>query len=107
MISSLQAARDEYRISCGTLEGMNRDLVWRFMDVQTRLITPICPHYAEHVWRNILKNEGFVVTAGWPVADAPDITLQKTNKYLQESIVLIRKLFHKSCKKVADDHHRK
>ncbi|KAL6200066.1 hypothetical protein ACLB2K_029848 [Fragaria x ananassa] len=66
------------------------------MDVQTRLITPICPHYAEHVWRNILKNEGFVVTAGWPVADAPDITLQKTNnfssdteKVIQEALVTI------------------
>ncbi|KAF2293936.1 hypothetical protein GH714_005832 [Hevea brasiliensis] len=41
----LQAARDEYRFSCGS-GGMNRDLIWHFMDVQTRLITPICPHYA-------------------------------------------------------------
>ncbi|CAN1235730.1 Leucine--tRNA ligase, cytoplasmic [Linum perenne] len=43
----LQTARDEYRFSCGS-SGMNRDLVYRFMDVQTRLITPICPHYGEH-----------------------------------------------------------
>ncbi|KAM5583847.1 leucine--tRNA ligase, cytoplasmic-like [Rosa sericea] len=63
-VYDLQAARDEYRFSCGTLEGMNRDLVWHFMDVQTRLITPICPHYAEHVWRKILNKEGFVVKAG-------------------------------------------
>ncbi|KAK3161037.1 hypothetical protein QOZ80_1BG0070820 [Eleusine coracana subsp. coracana] len=45
----LQLARDEYRLSCGGA-GMNRDLLWRFMDIQTRLITPICPHYAEHVF---------------------------------------------------------
>ncbi|XP_008788336.1 leucine--tRNA ligase, cytoplasmic [Phoenix dactylifera] len=90
----LQAARDEYRFSCGA-GGMNRDLLWRFMDVQTRLITPICPHYAEHVWKNILKKDGFVVNAGWPMADAPDLILRRANKYLQDSIVLMRKLLQK------------
>ncbi|XP_072964370.1 leucine--tRNA ligase, cytoplasmic [Typha angustifolia] len=90
----LQAARDEYRFSCGA-GGMNRELLWRFMDVQTRLITPICPHYAEHVWKNILKKNGFAVTAGWPKADTPDNTLRIANKYLQDSIVLMRKLLQK------------
>jgi leucyl-tRNA synthetase len=74
---------------------MNYDLACRFMDVQTRLITPICPHYAEYVWRTLLKMNGFVVKAGWPVADAPDLTLKSANKYLQDSIVLMRKLLQK------------
>ncbi|KAG8646038.1 leucine--tRNA ligase, cytoplasmic [Manihot esculenta] len=90
----LQAARDEYRYSCGS-GGMNRDLLFCFMDVQTRLITPICPHYAEYVWRELLKKDGFVVKAGWPTADAPDLTLKAANKYLQDSIVLMRKLLQK------------
>lgn len=90
----LQLARDEYRLSCGAA-GMNRDLLWRFMDVQTRLITPICPHYAEHVWRKILKKEGFAIKAGWPVADTSDPTLRIANKYLQDSIVSMRKLLQK------------
>lgn len=90
----LQAARDEYRFSCGS-GGMNRDLVWRFFDVQTRLISPICPHYAEYIWRQVLKKEGFVVNAGWPLADTPDLTLKSANKYLQDSIVLMRKLLQK------------
>ncbi|KAJ6847575.1 leucine--tRNA ligase, cytoplasmic [Iris pallida] len=90
----LQAARDEYRLSCGS-GGMNRDILWRFMDVQTRLIAPICPHYAEHVWRNLLKKDGFAIKAGWPVADSPDLTLKRANKYLQDSIVSMRKLLQK------------
>ncbi|GAB2269236.1 hypothetical protein Dimus_004163 [Dionaea muscipula] len=90
----LQAARDEYRFSCGA-SGLNRELVWRFMDVQTRLITPICPHYAEHVWRELLKKDGFAVRAGWPESDAPDLTLKSANKYLQDSIVMMRKLLQK------------
>jgi leucyl-tRNA synthetase len=90
----LQSARDEYRLSCGAA-GMNRDLLWRFMDVQTRIITPICPHYAEHVWQKIMKKEGFAIKAGWPVADTPDPTLRIANKYLQDSIVSFRKLLQK------------
>ncbi|XP_010553692.1 PREDICTED: leucine--tRNA ligase, cytoplasmic-like [Tarenaya hassleriana] len=90
----LQAARDEYRLSCGS-GGMNRDLILRFVDVQTRLITPICPHYAEYVWRKLLKKEGFAVVAGWPTSDEPDLVLKSANKYLQDSIVLMRKLLQK------------
>ncbi|RCV18799.1 hypothetical protein SETIT_3G332400v2 [Setaria italica] len=90
----LQLARDEYRLSCGA-SGMNHDLLWRFMDVQTMLITPICPHYAEYVWQKILKKEGFAIKAGWPVADTPDLALRIANKYLQDSIVSMRKLLQK------------
>ncbi|KAL2508186.1 ATP binding [Forsythia ovata] len=90
----LQAARDEYRLSCGS-GGMNRDLLWRFMDIQTRLIAPICPHYAEYVWKKLLKKDGYVIKAGWPQADLPDLSLQKANKYLQDSIVSMRKLLQK------------
>ncbi|BAU00433.1 hypothetical protein LR48_Vigan06g012600 [Vigna angularis] len=90
----LQAARDEYRFSCG-VGGCNRDLVWRFMDVQTRLLAPICPHYAEFIWRELLKKDGFVVNAGWPTGDTPDLTLKSANKYLQDSIVMMRKLLQK------------
>lgn len=90
----LQAARDEYRNACD-VGGMNRDLLWRYMDVQTRLITPICPHYAEYVWREILKKDGFAVRAGWPSADPPDLTLKAANTYLQNSMALIRDLYKK------------
>ncbi|KAJ0976260.1 hypothetical protein J5N97_018225 [Dioscorea zingiberensis] len=90
----LQAARDKYRFSCRS-GGMNLELLWRFMDVQTRLITPICPHYAEYVWKNLLKKDGFAVNAGWPMSDSPNLSLQSANKYLQGSIVLMRKLLQK------------
>ncbi|KAA8528005.1 hypothetical protein F0562_035126 [Nyssa sinensis] len=90
----LQAARDDYRFSCGS-GGMNCNLLWRFMDVQTRLITPFCPHYAEYVWKELLKKDGFVIKAGWPEANLPDLTLKKANKYLQDLIVSMRKLLQK------------
>ncbi|KAL6137537.1 hypothetical protein ACLB2K_062829 [Fragaria x ananassa] len=55
--------------------------------VKIRLIAPICPHYAEYVWRELLNKEGFAVTAGWPTRDAPDDPiLQSVNNYLRDLI---------------------
>ncbi|KAM5566879.1 hypothetical protein ABKV19_015144 [Rosa sericea] len=91
-IFELQDARNWYKSSCGGTNAMNRDLVWRFMDVQTYLITPICPHYAEYVWRDLLYKIDFVVNADWPVADAPDdSTLQSANKYMKDLIDSMKK----------------
>ncbi|RAL52879.1 hypothetical protein DM860_007647 [Cuscuta australis] len=96
---NLQASRDEYRLMCGPT-GMNRDLLWRFVDVQIRLITPICPHFAEYVWRVLLEKEGFVVKAsGWPKADEPDLNLKWANKYMQDLISRMRKLLRKKMSK--------
>jgi len=44
----LQAARDEYRQAVGEKE-MRLDLIEFFVEVQTLLLTPVCPHTCEHV----------------------------------------------------------
>ncbi|KAI3506262.1 hypothetical protein L1887_28619 [Cichorium endivia] len=90
----LQTARDDYEFSCWS-SGMNRDLLWRFMDVQTRLIAPICPHYSEYIWKKLLKKEGFVIKAGWPEAENPDLILLMATRYLRKSIQNFRKLLVK------------
>lgn len=46
----LQAARDKYRELCGPM-GMNENLVMKFIQIQALLMSPICPHVAEHVWK--------------------------------------------------------
>jgi len=50
----LQASRDKYRELTLT-EGMNKDLVIQFIEVQAVLLSPICPHVAEHVWQLLGK----------------------------------------------------
>jgi leucyl-tRNA synthetase len=50
----LQAARDRYREFTSTEEGMNWQLVERFIEVQCLLMSPICPHIMEHIWSDIL-----------------------------------------------------
>jgi leucyl-tRNA synthetase len=47
-VFELQGARDKYREV--ETDGMHRDLVLRFIEVQSLLMAPICPHMAEHLW---------------------------------------------------------
>lgn len=48
MLAFFQAAKDKYRELA--IEGMHRELVFRFIEVQTLLLAPICPHLCEHIW---------------------------------------------------------
>lgn len=44
----MQAAKDKYRELA--IEGMHRDLVFQFIERQTLLLAPICPHLCEYTW---------------------------------------------------------
>jgi leucyl-tRNA synthetase len=48
---NLQIARDTYRAMTGG--DYSAPLLRRFFETQTLLLAPICPHYAEHVWRKL------------------------------------------------------
>lgn len=47
-----------------------------WLQIQTLLLTPICPHTCDHVWRDKLQQQGTVLTAGWPEAPQPRVALQ-------------------------------
>eukprot|EP00891_Asterochloris_glomerata_P006901 jgi/Astpho2/6901/fgenesh1_pm.00106_%23_9_t len=70
-------ARNLYLQRCGK-RGMRRDLARRYMEVYTQMMVPFCPHWSEHVWRNVLHCKGSVWHAGWPKAEQPDLILQAT-----------------------------
>ncbi len=52
----MQSARDKYRELVGGETKMNSQLIKVFLEVQTILLAPICPHLTEHIWKKILKN---------------------------------------------------
>lgn len=62
----LQAARDKYRELCSD-GGMHAEVVTRYIGTQAQLMSPICPHVAEHVWE-LLGNVCIVkkVSLYWP-----------------------------------------
>lgn len=44
---------------------MHVDLVFQFIERQALLLSPICPHVAEHVW-TLLNKKGSILNAKWP-----------------------------------------
>ncbi|KAF2205196.1 leucyl-tRNA synthetase [Delitschia confertaspora ATCC 74209] len=61
------AARDFYREATKAAGlGMHEDLVKRYIELQTLLITPIAPHWAEYIWMEVLKKPETVQNALYP-----------------------------------------
>uniref|UniRef100_W5MWP8 Leucine--tRNA ligase, cytoplasmic n=1 Tax=Lepisosteus oculatus TaxID=7918 RepID=W5MWP8_LEPOC len=77
-----QAAKDKYRELA--IEGMHRDLVFQFIEFQTLLLAPICPHLCEYTW-TLLGKSGSLMKAAWPVAGPVDEILIRSSQYLMET----------------------
>ncbi|XP_029030590.1 leucine--tRNA ligase, cytoplasmic-like [Betta splendens] len=76
-----QAAKDKYRELA--IEGMHRDLVFQFIESQTLLLAPICPHLCEYTWSLLGKTS--LMKASWPVAGPVDEILIRSSQYLMET----------------------
>uniref|UniRef100_A0A8C3L6T8 Leucine--tRNA ligase, cytoplasmic n=1 Tax=Chrysolophus pictus TaxID=9089 RepID=A0A8C3L6T8_CHRPC len=82
MLAFFQAAKDKYRELA--IEGMHRELVFRFIEVQTLLLAPICPHLCEHIW-SLLGKPDSIMKASWPEAGPVDEILIGSSQYLMEA----------------------
>eukprot|EP00878_Enallax_costatus_P006705 GHUV01007030.1.p1 GENE.GHUV01007030.1~~GHUV01007030.1.p1 ORF type:complete len:1031 (+),score=336.93 GHUV01007030.1:253-3345(+) len=92
----LANARDVYRFACGP-EGMNRQLVLRYIETSCLLLVPITPHTSEHIWSNLLQKQGSVLRAGWPQAAEPDFVMQRQAQYIEDHFIpSVRKLISKA-----------
>lgn len=77
-----QSIRDKYRELCGAL-GMHVDLVFEFIRRQALLMSPICPHVAEHVW-SLLGNKESILLANWPVVgDIDPVKIQASDYFME------------------------
>ena len=62
-----------------------RRLVRQFIEWQTVVLSPICPHVAEHIWK-LLGKKGSVLRAGWPkTMQVVDEVVIKSSEYLMEA----------------------
>ncbi|XP_059397712.1 leucine--tRNA ligase, cytoplasmic-like [Carassius carassius] len=77
-----QAAKDKYRELA--IEGMHRDLVFQFIENQTLLLAPICPHLCEHTW-SLLGKSSSIMKARWPPAGPVDEILIRSSQYLMDT----------------------
>jgi len=78
------SSRDKYRELCGDA-GMNRGLILQFITWQAILLSPICPHVAEHLW-SMLGKSGSILSAVWPSPGPVDLTVIQKSDYLMDII---------------------
>uniref|UniRef100_A0A915C2C9 leucine--tRNA ligase n=1 Tax=Parascaris univalens TaxID=6257 RepID=A0A915C2C9_PARUN len=79
------AYRDKYRELCGGESGMHVDLVFRWIETQAIMLSPICPHVGEQIWRILGKNN-FIVCEKWPLADPANDTIAKEAEFMDDAI---------------------
>jgi len=66
-----QAAKDKYRELA--IEGIHKDLVFEFIERQTLLLAPICPHLCEYTWGLLGKvRERNVAQGSWKTCKSWD-----------------------------------
>lgn len=86
----MQTARDWYRDVTSDV-GMHADLLKYWIRSSCLLVMPIAPHFAEHIWTEVLKQSGSVQNAAWPTPSrAPDQATLKSGVYMQEIVKTIR-----------------
>lgn len=110
-------ARDQYREICGGESNMNYDLLLEYIKLQAILISPICPHMADHIWTNLLDlvsctkfyilstkiqttlrtsrplflfQPGGIKALRWPTKRKPDSTMLKSADYFFDTVRMFR-----------------
>ncbi|GAB1604520.1 leucine--tRNA ligase, cytoplasmic-like [Argonauta hians] len=78
-----QALRDNYREI--STNGMHKDLVKRFIETQTLILSPICPHTCDHIWE-LLGKPDTIMKASWPSTDVVDESISQSYEYLNEAV---------------------
>lgn len=70
---------------------MHADLVRHWVRASVLLVTPIAPHFAEHVWTTILDEQKSVQLALWPEPSKPvDRAIIQSGQYMRGTIKTIR-----------------
>lgn len=80
----LSSARDFYRSSAeaaGLM--MHRDLVFRYIELQTLLLAVIAPHWSEYIWLEVLKKPSTIRNELFPEAPVPIASYTAAREYVR------------------------
>ena len=97
-----QSARDFYREAClSSGHPMSRPLLLQYVELQSLVICTIAPHWAEHMWLEILHKPNSIQTALWP--DVPTSNPQTTamRTYVKTTASAITSAEAQASRKVA------
>ncbi|KAL9126788.1 MAG: hypothetical protein Q9217_004215 [Psora testacea] len=77
-------SRDFYREATTAAGiGMNASLVRQYVELQSLLITPVAPHWADYIWQEVLHHDNTIQNALWPTVSAPDPSLTAAREYVR------------------------
>jgi len=86
----LQGTRDWYREVTADI-GMHAGLLQYWIRVAALLVCPVAPHFAEHLWSDLLKEPKSIQLARWPEPSAPvDRTVIDSAVYMRSTLKAIR-----------------
>lgn len=100
----MQNALNNYRVLCGP-KAMHKDVLSRFFEIQAILLSPIAPHFSEHLWELIGKQES-IMFARFPEAGPIDEKILIENEYLQNTFHNIRTKLQKGCENYQKKHNK-
>ncbi|QIW97279.1 hypothetical protein AMS68_002797 [Peltaster fructicola] len=80
------AARDFYReVTKAASVGMHIDLVRRYVELQALMVTVVAPHWAEHIWLEVLKKSETVQKALFPTVPDEQAHLTAAREYVRNT----------------------
>ena len=83
----LENLRSQYSIL--TSGNVHAKVIKFLLEAQTITLSPIAPHFCEHLWRNILKKDSLVVKQNWPEVSV-DAFLARQYALIQGSLRFFR-----------------
>ncbi|EGP91376.1 unnamed protein product [Zymoseptoria tritici ST99CH_1A5] len=79
-------ARDFYREATKAAGiGMHFDLVKRYVELQALMVTVVAPHWAEHIWLEVLKKDDSVQNALFPEVPDQQPNLTAAREYVRNT----------------------
>ncbi|EFQ97379.1 leucyl-tRNA synthetase [Nannizzia gypsea CBS 118893] len=80
------SAKDFYReVATASGIGMHRDLILRYVELQALLISPVAPHWAEHMWLDVLKKPDSIQNARFADVPEPSPGLSSALTYIRST----------------------
>ncbi|KAK5112029.1 hypothetical protein LTR62_004563 [Meristemomyces frigidus] len=96
------SARDFYREATKAAGvGMHHECVTRYIELQALMVTVVAPHWAEHIWLEVLKKSGSVQHALFPSVSATKPELDSAREYVRTTTSNITSAEGAQLKKMA------
>jgi leucyl-tRNA synthetase len=78
-------------------EGMHRDVILKYLNTQAIVLSPLCPHVAEELWK-LCGNEGLCADATWPAESNEFSGFHRASVFLTKFLGKLRKGYLKLTK---------